>query len=210
MPSHSNTPNYLPSCPTDSQKNAAASISSVYIDGAETAWAASENYVVPWESTRRRELGAMGGRRLTTVPSNCGLFSSTFMTGKDLEEQQAAMDAEVAATAATTTTTASPGAPINYDPPADTTTSVMESSSSKDTGGYVMTKLLSPFQSLANLMMSVEDNADAPEPEGTRYQHTFYVYTFSHILSAYLSILSDYEPFHAPPSLSRSFSTLPL
>ena len=110
---------------------------------------------------------AVGGRRLNTVPSNCGLFSSTFMTGKDLEEQQAAMDAEVAAAAAATTTTAAaPGAPTSYDPPADTTTTVMESSSSKDTGGYVMTKILSPFQSMANLMMSVEDNAGVPEPEG--------------------------------------------
>jgi hypothetical protein len=147
------------------ESKAAASLKSGFVATAETTWQANSNYITPFEGVGRRRLGAA----TTAAPANCGLFTSTFMTGKDIEAQQAAMDAEAAASTAATTTTTTAASVMTTSAATTattaTTTTTAAATTSTEAAAAAVEKMLSPFQSMSTLMESVQ-SGNTPEPEG--------------------------------------------
>ena len=141
--------------------NAAAYCSSMFDATSEDAWKLSSNYVVPWQDDRRRLTKAKEGHRtLNSIPSNCGMFSGTFLVQADLEKEQEEQDALMTSTSASTSTTsatATDHSGLSFEPPAE---EVMTSASATS-----VDKPLTPFQSMTTLMQAVQ-TGDSPEPEG--------------------------------------------
>ena len=148
---------------------AASSLKSGFVSTAEAVWQANGNYITPFEGVgRRRRLGA------AAAPANCGLFTTTFMTGKDIEAQQEAMDAAAQETAATTTTSTTSSVMTTSATTATTTAATTAVDATADAATTTTTteaaaaaveKALSPFQSMSTLMESVQ-SGNTPEPEG--------------------------------------------